>query len=325
MKIKMLSMGLLSLALTGCGHMELVSHTMSAREWGDPSVFDALKNQTPVGSPFTQALARNYTELAVDQKEEWDLRNYEVFARKALLSAQGVVIDPELPDRWDLDKVNWAPRAVTVSYAEAYAWRTRLVNALFKCTRNRAPEAAAKAQVSFDALIEELEEGWEKTEIEKTKADFLDAVAQTEQSCPKPEYPDSFVIFFDTNKSNIRSSDQPVIQEIARLVKRANANVVRYAPDADQQVKLAHIIGWADTRASSDYNMKLSERRANSVKTALIAAGVNPNDLTVEARGETRLPKPTGNNVNEIRNRTDHIIVYINPVPPIPFSPAPKE
>jgi len=325
MKIKILSMGLLGLALTGCGHMELVSHTMSAREWGDPSVFEALKNQTPVGSPFTQALARNYTELAVNQKEEWDLRNYEVFARKALLSAQGVVIDPELPDRWDLDKVNWAPRTVTVSYAEAYAWRTRLENALFKCTRNRAPEAAAKAQTSFDALIEELEEGWETAEIEKTKADFLAAVEQTEQSCPPNEYPDSFVIFFDTNKSNIRKADLPIIKEIARLLNRANAGVVRYAPDADQQVKLAHIIGWADTRASSDYNLKLSERRAESVKNALVAAGVNPNDLSVEARGKTRLPRPTGEGVNEIRNRTDHIIVYINPIPPIPFSPAPKE
>jgi len=325
MKVKVFSLGVLGLALSGCGHMELVGHTMSAREYGDPSVFEALKNQTPVGSPFTQALAKNYTELAVNQKEEGDLRNYEVFARKALLSAEGVVIDPELPDRWDLDKVNWAPRAVTVSYAEAYAWRTRLTNALFKCTRNRAPEAAAKAQSSFDALIEELEEGWEKTEIEAIKADFLTAVTLVEQSCPPAEYPDSFVIFFDTNKSNIRKSDMPIIEEIARQLKKANANVVRYAPDADQQVKLAHIIGWADTRASMDYNMKLSERRAESVKKALVAAGVNPNDLSVEARGETRLPKPTRDNVNEIRNRTDHIIVYINPVPPIPFSPAPKE
>lgn len=325
MKIKVLTMGLLGLALAGCGHGELVSHTMSAREYGDPTVFEALKNQTPVGSPFTQALARNYTELAVSQKEEWDLRNYEVFARKALLSAQGVVVDPELPDRWDLDKINYAPRAVTVSYAEAYQWRTRLVNALFKCTRNRAPEAAAKAQASFDYLIEELEEGWEKAEIEATRAKFLEAVELTEQSCPPKDYPDSFIIFFDTNKSNVRKVDQPIIQEIARQLKRSNGGVVRYAPDADQQVKLAHIIGWADTRASSDYNMKLSQRRAESVRQALIAAGVNGNDLSVEARGETRLPKPTRDGVNEIRNRTDHIIVYINPIPPLPFSPAAKE
>ncbi|MEI6985606.1 MAG: hypothetical protein WCK65_05710, partial [Rhodospirillaceae bacterium] len=255
MKITVAAMGLLGLALTGCGHLELVPHTMSAREWGDPTVFEALKNQTPVGSPFTKALARNYTEFAVNQKEEMDLRNYEVFARKALLAAQGVVIDPELPDRWDLDKLNWAPRAVTVSYADAYSWRTRLVNALFKCTRNRAPEAAAKAQVSFDILIEELEEGWEKGEIEATKAAFLAAVEQTEQSCPKMEYPDSHIIFFDTNKSNIRAGDRVIIDEVANHIKRANQGVVRFASGPDQQVKQAHIIGWADSRASSDYNM----------------------------------------------------------------------
>ncbi|MEI6987002.1 MAG: hypothetical protein WCK65_12835, partial [Rhodospirillaceae bacterium] len=62
-----------------------------------------------------------------------------------------------------------------------------------------------------------------------------------------------------------------------------------------------------------------------SVRAALVAAGVNPNDLTVEARGETNLPKPTRDGVNEIRNRTDHIIVYITPIPPIPFTPAPLE
>jgi outer membrane protein OmpA-like peptidoglycan-associated protein len=133
------------------------------------------------------------------------------------------------------------------------------------------------------------------------------------------------VIFFDTNRSSIRKADMPVVAEIARQLKKHNANVVRYAPDADQQVKLAHIIGWADTRASSDYNMKLSQRRAESVRAALVNAGVSANDLSVEARGETSLPRPTRDGVNEIRNRTDHIIVYINPVPPIPFSPAAKE
>ncbi|MEI8395765.1 MAG: OmpA family protein [Rhodospirillaceae bacterium] len=325
MKIKVLTMGLLGLALAGCGHVELVGHTMSAREWGDPTVFEALKEQRPVGSPFTQALARNYTELAVQQKEEGDLRNYEVFARKALLSAQGVVVDPELPDRWDLDKLNYAPRAVTVSYAEAYQWRTRLVNALFKCTRNRAPEAAAKAQVSYDNLIEDLEEGWEKTEIEATRAAFLEAVEQTEQSCPPMELPSSYVFFFDTNKSTIRKADMPIIKEIARQINLSNQNIVRNSNTGDRVVKAVHIIGWADTRASQSYNQKLSERRAESARTALIAAGVNPNDIQVTANGETRLPYPTKDGVNQIRNRTDHVIMYVTPVPPLPFTPAPAE
>jgi len=315
-KTKLLALGLFGLMLSGCGHGELIGHTMSAREWGDPLVFDALKNQRPVGSPFATALAKLYSEFAVNQKEEGDLRNFEVFARKGLLAAQGVIVDPELPDRWDLDKLNYSNRVRTASYAEAYEMRTRMMNAFWKCTRLRAPEAAAKAQVSYDIWIEELEEGWEGDEIDAAKADFLAALAQVEQSCPPPSKPDSFIIFFDTNKSAIRKTDKPVIDTIAKVVKEANAG---------GQVKLIHGIGWADTRASTAYNQKLSERRIESAKAALIAAGVNPADITTEARGETRLPKPTKDGVNEIRNRTDHLIVYVKPVPPIPFSPAPQE
>jgi outer membrane protein OmpA-like peptidoglycan-associated protein len=296
MKIKALTLGLMGLALSGCGHVELIGHTMSAREYGDDTVFAALKNQTPVGSPFTQALARNYTEIAVGQKEEGDLRNYEVFARKALLSAQGVVVDPELPDRWDLDKINYAPRAVTASYAEAYQWRTRLTKALYRCDRDRSPEAAAKAQSSFDLLIEELEEGWEKDEILATKQAFLDAVTQLEQSCSTAK-PDSYIIFFDTNKSSLRKGDAAVIKAVANEVNATKGAV--------------HIIGWADTRASNAYNQTLSEKRADSARKALVAAGVSESAITVEARGETNLPVPTRDNVNEIRNRTDHIVIYM--------------
>lgn len=308
MKVKVLTMGLLGLALSGCGHVELIGHTMSAREWGDPLVFEALKNQTPVGSPFTQAVSRAYTELAVNQKEEGDLRNFEVFARKALLSAEGVVVDPELPDRWDLDKLNYAPRTVTVSYAEAYQWRTRLLNAFYHCGRDRAPEAAAKAQASYDSLIEELEEGWETAEINATKAAFLAAVEQVEQSCITANV---YKIFFDTNKSTIRKHDRKVIAEIAARIKASGANVSLTIPDAGQRGRLANVVGWADTRASAAYNQALSQRRAESVKAALVAAGVEANGITTLAEGETNLPVPTGDNVNEIRNRVAYVTVYV--------------
>lgn len=315
-KFKFMAMGLFGLMLSGCGHMEFVDHTMSARDWGDPLVYEALKKQRPVGSPFTQALARNYAEFAVNQREEGDRRNFERFARKGLLAAQGVVVDPELPDRWDLDKLNYANRVRTVSYADAYEMRTRMLNAFWKCTRLRAPEAAAKAQVSYDAWLEQLEEGWEGDLIDASKADFLAAVEKVEQSCPPPSNPDSYVIFFDTNKSKIRKTDQAIIDAVARIVKSANAG---------GQVKLIHSIGWADTRASASYNQALSQRRVDSTVAALVKAGVDAKDITSEARGESRLPKPTRDGVNEIRNRTSHMIIYVKPVPPIPFSPPPAE
>ncbi|CAK0752684.1 putative OmpA-like domain-containing protein [uncultured Gammaproteobacteria bacterium] len=315
-KTKFVAVALGGLILTGCGHMELIGHTMSAREWGDPLVYDAAKAQNPVGSPFTAALAKGYLEFAANQKEEGDLRNFEVFARKALLAAQGVVVDPELPDRWDLDKINYAPRAVTVPYADAYEARTRLLNAFWKCTRLRAPEAAAKAQVSYDMWIEELEEGWEAAEINEAKADFLANVELVEKSCPPPAYPEAYVVYFDSGRADLKKSGKAIVAEVARIVKAA--------PKVGQ-IKLVHTIGWADTRGRADANQRLSERRAAVVRDGLIASGIPADALSTEARGETHLPIHTGDSTAEFRNRVDHVIIYVKPVPPIPFSPAPKE
>jgi len=63
---------------------------------------------------------------------------------------------------------------------------------------------------------------------------------------------------------------------------------VRYA--AELLNKYPHlpvlIKGYADTSGSSDYNMSLSRRRAESVKDALITLGVDQQRISAEAQGE---------------------------------------
>jgi len=46
--------------------------------------------------------------------------------------------------------------------------------------------------------------------------------------------------------------------------------------------------GHTNTRGSSEYNQSLSQRRAESVRAYLIAAGVDPNQFTAEGIGEAR-------------------------------------
>ena len=48
----------------------------------------------------------------------------------------------------------------------------------------------------------------------------------------------------------------------------------------------AKIVGYTDSRGSASYNQKLSERRANAVKDALIAKGVNASQLSAMGAGE---------------------------------------
>ncbi len=49
---------------------------------------------------------------------------------------------------------------------------------------------------------------------------------------------------------------------------------------------LVHIVGHTDDRASDEYNMVLSKKRAEAVKKALINLGVSPSRLSTEGRGE---------------------------------------
>jgi OOP family OmpA-OmpF porin len=50
---------------------------------------------------------------------------------------------------------------------------------------------------------------------------------------------------------------------------------------------MVSLTGHTDWRASDQYNMALSYRRANSVKSALIQLGVSGNRLTTDGKGES--------------------------------------
>lgn len=78
---------------------------------------------------------------------------------------------------------------------------------------------------------------------------------------------------FDYDKSNIRSDAAAVLDEAARLLK----------DNPDVKVR---IVAHTDSIGSDEYNQRLSERRAQSVKGYLVSKGVAASRLTTEGRGE---------------------------------------
>jgi OOP family OmpA-OmpF porin len=70
------------------------------------------------------------------------------------------------------------------------------------------------------------------------------------------------------------------------------------------------VIGYADTVGSADLNMQLSQRRANVVRDALVAAGVPAAAITTTASGETSLLVDTGPQTNQPKNR--RVVIVIN-------------
>ena len=80
-------------------------------------------------------------------------------------------------------------------------------------------------------------------------------------------------ILFDFDKSNIRPSEQSKIGDIVKMAKES------------PQFEIG-LNGYADPRGSTAYNQKLSERRVNTIKNAVIAGGVSADRLKTVAAGE---------------------------------------
>lgn len=89
-------------------------------------------------------------------------------------------------------------------------------------------------------------------------------------------------VFFDFDKSNIKPEFREVIQ----------SNADRLMADTSLRVTIE---GHCDERGTTEYNLALGERRANAMKEALIAAGVNADQLSTVSFGEER-PADEGHN-----------------------------
>ncbi|MDG6777581.1 peptidoglycan-associated lipoprotein Pal [Thiomicrorhabdus sp. zzn3] len=92
----------------------------------------------------------------------------------------------------------------------------------------------------------------------------------------------SMVVRFDFDRSEIKPEFFEVIKAHAEYL---NAN-------SDAKVTVS---GHCDERGTREYNLALGERRANSVKTALIAEGVSADRITVISFGEDN-PVAEGHN-----------------------------
>ena len=81
-------------------------------------------------------------------------------------------------------------------------------------------------------------------------------------------------IFFDFDKSDIRSDAEPVLQENAEILKQnPNLTIV--------------IEGYADVRGSTQYNMGLAQKRADSTRDYLVDLGVDASRIETVSKGET--------------------------------------
>ena len=80
-------------------------------------------------------------------------------------------------------------------------------------------------------------------------------------------------VLFDTNKAQLKPGGTRSLEKLAGFLKQYPQRNVR-------------IEGYTDSTGSADYNLGLSDRRANAVRTSLLDMGINSDRITTRGYGQ---------------------------------------
>jgi hypothetical protein len=139
------------------------------------------------------------------------------------------------------------------------------------------------------------------------------AQAQTGAQAAPPEVEGGgrYLVTFGLDQTTLTEQDRRVIAQAAEEFRTTGSSRIV-------------VTGYTDTSGSADYNLQLSQHRAQTVADALEAEGVPATDIVAVGRGEENLLVPTGDGVVEPRNRRVEIVVEAPPPPPpVAAAPAP--
>ena len=92
-------------------------------------------------------------------------------------------------------------------------------------------------------------------------------------------------ILYDFDKNTIRADAAIVLDNVVSIMKQ----------NPTLKIELS---SHTDSRGNDDYNMKLSQRRADAAVAYIVAKGINRNRLIAKGYGETRLVNNCGNGVD---------------------------
>ena len=98
-------------------------------------------------------------------------------------------------------------------------------------------------------------------------------------------------VFFATNRARIRSKSHRLLRNVAAVLNN------------HPEITLVRIEGHTDSQGADDYNMELSQKRAEAVRDFLVEEGVTTGRLVARGFGETRPIEDNGSRDGRAANR----------------------
>jgi outer membrane protein OmpA-like peptidoglycan-associated protein len=242
--------------------------------------YDEVGAMDNMGTAFDAALQEDYVALAAHERGYGDWDDTAYYTQKAKGAAMGETPAPTAIAERDLG-------AYTEELTGA---RADLMSVLEAGAPAANPDMAAMAQSSFDCWAEEAEEDRQPTHIAECKQNFgiaMKALMTVSEA--------SFEVYFGLDSARLSAEAETTLNEVSQsFMTGAPARVM--------------VIGYTDTSGPSDYNILLSQRRAEAVARALAQRGIASEVMTLEAYGEERLAVPTADGVVEKMNRRVEIM-----------------
>lgn len=97
-------------------------------------------------------------------------------------------------------------------------------------------------------------------------------------------------VLFDFDKSNLRPEGQQVVDQVVSSMKANPGDTLT-------------VVGHTDSVGTDEYNMGLGQRRANTVRDAIVAGGVDGGRVSAVSKGESEPAVPNDTPANRQLNR----------------------
>ena len=274
--------------------------------------YEKLKTvDSSTNNTFAKSLLGAYKEKATYEAEEMhDWNSAKLYSEKALSALVGAEIKPQEITYWKL------PKKYVFEITQSY----NNLMIIYNEAKIIDPYNLAIAISSLDCWAEQQEENWQTWDINKCKDNFLNAMHQMYAKITDNQInldqqnledkiinnPESVTIVTKNKKREIMQIiyfdfDEYNLSKVSLNILKTFLN--KYQNQTDNYV----IVGYADTKGTKQYNLKLSLKRAETIKAIFLQKGIEEKNINILGKGEDFLAVLTPDETAHPANRRAEI------------------